>query len=149
MWAYLIIFPSPLFYQYLSFLRQWVQERQEYIAGSLAQLGREVSVVISLKNIRDKFLGRLDELTESEWRELFITLNLEITTKGTPEEVRVPMPPNRSKKLSDFNLWDYVLLTDKIEATISVPLDPEPMANILFTKPGCFKRNRYILKFLV
>jgi hypothetical protein len=114
--------------------RKWIQERQEHIEGMLAQVGREVNVIASLNEIRAKFNGRLDELTDAEWRQLFIILNLEITTKGTPEAT--PIRQDRPQKLSDFDLWDYVLLTDKIEATISFPLQPEPLANIVFTEPG-------------
>jgi hypothetical protein len=102
----------------------------------LAQVGREVNVIASLNEIRAKFNSRLDELTDAEWRQLFIILNLEITTKGTPEAT--PIRQDRPRKLSDFDLWDYVLLTDKVEATISFPLQPESLANIVFTEPGGF-----------
>jgi len=116
--------------------RKWIQERQEYAEGMLAQLGRDINVITSLNEIRAKFNGRLDELTDAEWRQLFIILNLEIRTKGTPEAA--PIPQERPKKLSDFDLWDYVLLTDKVEATISFPLQPETLENIVFTEPGDF-----------
>jgi hypothetical protein len=98
-----------------------------------------------LNEIRAKFNGRLDELTDAEWRQLFIILNLEITTKGTPEAT--PIQQDRPKKLSDFDLWDYVLLTDKVEATISFPLQPETLGNIVFTEPGGFAPSRYALPF--
>ena len=114
--------------------RKWIQERQEYVEGMLAQLGRDINVITSLNEIRAKFNGRLDELTDAEWRQLFTILNLEITTKGTPEAA--PIPQDRPLKLSDFDLWDYVLLTDKVEATISFPLQPEMLANIVFIEPG-------------
>ena len=116
--------------------RKWIQERQEYVEGMLAQLGRDINVITTLNEIRAKFNGRLDELTDAEWRQLFIILNLEITTKGTPEAA--PIPQDRPLKLSDFDLWDYVLLTDKIEATISFPLQPETLGNIVFTEPGAY-----------
>lgn len=106
----------------------------------LAQLGREADVIASLNEVRAKFNGRLDELTDAEWRQLFIILNLEITTKGTPESVTIPQ--DRPKKLSDYDLWDYVLLTNKIEAMISFPLQPERLANIVFTEPGGFAPSR-------
>jgi hypothetical protein len=76
------------------------------------------------------------QLADAEWRQLFITLNLEITTKGTPETT--PILQDRPKKLLDFDLWDYVLVTDKVEATISFPLQPETLENIVFTEPGGF-----------
>jgi len=114
--------------------RKWIQERQEYVEGMLAQQGSEAEAIASLNEIRAKFNGRLDELTDVEWRQLFIILNLEITTKGMPEATLIQQ--DRPKKLSDFNLWDYVLLTDKVEATISFPLQSEPLANIVFTEPG-------------
>jgi hypothetical protein len=114
--------------------RKWIQERQEHIEGLLAQLGHEADVIACLNEIRAKFNGRLDDLTDAEWRQLFIILNLEITTRGTPEAVLIPS--DRPKKPSDFDLWDDVLLTDKIEATISFPLQPEPLRNIVFTEPG-------------
>ena len=92
--------------------RKWTQERQEYVEGMLAQQGSEAAAIASLNEIRAKFNGRLDELTDVERRQLFIILNLEITTKGTPEAIFIRQ--DRPKKLSDFNLWDYVLLTEKV-----------------------------------
>jgi hypothetical protein len=76
----------------------------------LSQPGREASVIGGLNEIRAQFNGRLENLTDAEWRQLFPILNLEIMTKGVPEAT--PILQYRPKKLSDFDLWDYALLTD-------------------------------------
>jgi hypothetical protein len=107
----------------------------------LAELGREANVIASLNEIRVRFNGRLDELTDAEWRQLFIILNLEITIKGIPEVTLIQQ--DRQKKLSDFDLWDYVLLTEKVEVTISFPLKPETLENIVFKEPGGCAPVRY------
>jgi hypothetical protein len=121
--------------------RKWIQERQEHVEGMLAELGREANVIASLNEIRVRFNGRLDELTDAEWRQLFIILNLEITIKGIPEVTLIQQ--DRQKKLSDFDLWDYVLLTEKVEVTISFPLKPETLENIVFKEPGGCAPVRY------
>jgi hypothetical protein len=64
----------------------------------LAQLGHEAEVIASLSKIRGKCNGRLDELSDTEWRQLFIALNLEIATKGTPEAVPIPVLTDRPEK---------------------------------------------------
>jgi hypothetical protein len=116
--------------------RKWIEERQEHIEGMLSQLGHEADVIASLNEIRAQFNGRLENLTDVEWRQLFTILNLEITTRDVPEATTILQ--DRPKKLSDFDLWDCVLLTDKVEATISFPLHPETLGSIVFTKPGGF-----------
>ncbi|HUT67639.1 MAG TPA: hypothetical protein VMW86_03710 [Dehalococcoidales bacterium] len=85
----------------------------------------------------------LPTLSGDNW---FISLNLEITTKGMPEATLIQQ--DRPKKLSDFNLWDYVLLTEKVEATISFPLQPETLGNIVFTEPGGFAPSQINLSTL-
>ena len=58
--------------------RNWIEERIQAIDEEMAQLNREAEAIVSLQQIKDRFYRRLDELTEVEWRELFIALNLGI-----------------------------------------------------------------------
>jgi len=51
----------------------------------VAQLNREGEAITSLQQIRDRFSGRLNELTHAEWREIFIALNLEIHVSNHDE----------------------------------------------------------------
>ena len=56
--------------------RIWIEGRVQVINEEMAQLNRASEVIGSLQQVKDRFFYRLNELTEAEWRELFITLNL-------------------------------------------------------------------------
>jgi hypothetical protein len=58
--------------------RRWVEERQEAIRSELAQLGRQDEAATALEQIRERFIGRLEELTSEEWRDLWVVLNMGI-----------------------------------------------------------------------
>jgi len=67
--------------------RQWAIDTRETIQKELAQLEREQEAVSSLENLKEKFAGRIDSLTKSEWRSLLSSLNFEvhISTEGFAE----------------------------------------------------------------
>lgn len=58
--------------------RKWVEERRQVLGEELAQLNRQAEAADSLAQVQAKVRGRLTDLTEAEWRELFAALNLEI-----------------------------------------------------------------------
>jgi len=65
--------------------RIWIEERVQIINDEVAQLNREGEAITSLQQIRDRFSGRLNELTQAEWREIFIALNLQIHVNNHDE----------------------------------------------------------------
>ena len=67
--------------------RRWAIDTRETIQQELAQLEREQEAVSSLGNLKEKFAGRIDSLTKSEWRSLLTSLNFEvhISTEGFTE----------------------------------------------------------------
>lgn len=58
--------------------RTWIEERTQTINDELAQLNLQAEAAMSLQEIQAGIKGRLDHLTNAEWRELFTTLNLEL-----------------------------------------------------------------------
>jgi len=58
--------------------RQWKDERTQALNNQLAQLDRQAEAAVTLEQIQASIVGRLDELTKAQWRELFTALNLEI-----------------------------------------------------------------------
>lgn len=58
--------------------RTWIEERTQAINDGLAQLNLQAEAAMSLQEIQAGIKGRLDHLTNAEWRELFTTLNLEL-----------------------------------------------------------------------
>lgn len=59
--------------------REGAESRRDELLIQLAQMGREEEAVQSLSALRDKYLGKLDSLSNEEWRELFSVLNVRIT----------------------------------------------------------------------
>jgi DNA invertase Pin-like site-specific DNA recombinase len=59
--------------------RDWIDERKEALNKELAQLEYHAPAIAMLGEIREKFRDRLqNDLSKEEWREIFVTLNLEI-----------------------------------------------------------------------
>jgi len=105
--------------------RIWIEERKQAITDQLAQLGREAEAVESLQQIRASFKNRLDDLTDDEWRQLFIALNLEIhirdierksTWRGEWFEEE-----ERQEHLRRFDIYEPDT-RDEIEVTIGIPM---------------------------
>lgn len=63
--------------------RRGAQARRDELLIQLGQLGHVKDAVRALSELRERFLGRLDELADAEWRELLTTLNARIAV-GTP-----------------------------------------------------------------
>jgi hypothetical protein len=58
--------------------RLWIEERREAIENQLDQLSRQADIASTWRALREQVAGRIDQLTSAEWRDLWITLNLEI-----------------------------------------------------------------------
>ena len=128
--------------------RIWIEERVQAINEEMAQLNREAEAIGSLQQIKDRFFYRLDELTEAEWRELFIALNLCIHV------VRHTEPGDAKLRLSSPEVTisyfrgnrDIEELQKRqpepadVEVRIGLPLgeSEEPVSNIVFTRPLSF-----------
>ena len=109
--------------------RIWIEEREKAINGQLAQLDREAEAVATLQQIRADFKDRLGQLTNAEWRELFIALNLEIHVrdKDNPETWTDRWSQDTQFNIAPANRRD-------IEITFGLPLKAEPIRDIVFTR---------------
>jgi hypothetical protein len=59
--------------------RDWINQRKENLNQELAQLEYHAPAIAMLTEIRERFSNRLQsDLSEEEWREIFMALNLEI-----------------------------------------------------------------------
>ncbi|MFC2041239.1 hypothetical protein ACFLTY_02820 [Chloroflexota bacterium] len=125
--------------------RIWIEERIHAINEEMAQLNREAEAIGSLQQVRDRFFHRLDELTEAEWRELFIALNLCIHvvrhTEPGDAKLRLSSP---EVTISYFHgnrdieeLQKRQTEPADVEVRIGLPLgeSEEPVGNIVFTRP--------------
>jgi len=125
--------------------RNWIEERIQAINEEMAQLNREAEAIVSLQQIKDRFYRRLDELTEVEWRELFIALNLRIHVSQHSEagsaELCLSSP---DVSISYFRgKHDFEELQKRqpgpaeVEIRIGLPLgeSEEVVSDIVFTRP--------------
>ncbi len=125
--------------------RNWIEERTQAINEEMAQLNREAEAIVSLQQVKDRFYRRLDELTEVEWRELFIALNLRIHVGRHSEpgsaELRLSSP---DVSISHFRgKRDFEELQKRqpgpaeVEIRIGLPLgeSEEIVSDIVFTTP--------------
>ena len=128
--------------------RNWIEERIQAINEEMAQLNREAEAIVSLQQIKDRFYRRLDELTEFEWRELFIALNLHIHVGQHSEpgnaELRLSSPDVtisyfRGKRDIE-ELQKRQPESADVEVRIGLPLgeSEEPVSEIVFTRPLSF-----------
>jgi len=124
--------------------RIWVEARVQAINDELAQLNREAEAITILRQIKDRFFGRLNELTDAEWRELFVALNLCMHvgehTEPSSAEIRLSSPDVtisyfRGKR--DFEeLRKRQPKSAHVEVRIALPLaeSRERVSEIVFTK---------------
>jgi hypothetical protein len=61
--------------------RLWIDERKETIEQQLAQLEKQADIADTWWKLRERVAGRIDQLTSAEWREIFITLNLQVSVR--------------------------------------------------------------------
>jgi DNA invertase Pin-like site-specific DNA recombinase len=120
--------------------RIWIEERKEAIIGELAQLDRYTEVAITLQDTYSRLKNNLGELTNSEWRELFRVLNLEIhiRDKNNKESWDISWV-EKAGKLVD---WSGESVTDETEIDIcfgiQLPLKEkvvQGVGNIVFKTP--------------
>ncbi len=125
--------------------RIWIEERIQAINEEMAQLNREAEAIGSLQKIKDRCFGRIDELTDDEWRELFVALNLVIPIGEYAElgsaDIRLFSP---DVTISYFHgKRDFKELQKRqpepadVEVRIGLPLgeSEEVVSNIVFTRP--------------
>jgi hypothetical protein len=67
--------------------RQWIKDKQLAIQHELAQLGREAEAVESINKMRSRYINGLDKMHQSEWRGLFVQLNLEIHVRTKEDQL--------------------------------------------------------------
>ncbi len=125
--------------------RNWIEERIQAINEEVAQLNREAEAIVSLQQIKDRFCRRLDELTEIEWKELFIALNLRIHVGQHSEpgsaELRLASPDvsiSYFRGERDFeDLQKRQPGPTEVEIRIGLPLgeSEEVVSDIVFTRP--------------
>ena len=58
--------------------RIWIEQRREVIEQQLEQLKQQADIASTWWELREQVTGKIDQLTNAEWRELFIGLNLEV-----------------------------------------------------------------------
>jgi hypothetical protein len=125
--------------------RKWIEERMQAINEEMGQLNWESEAIASLQQIKDKFYQRLDELTEHEWRELFIRLNLQLHVGQNPEsgsaELSLSSPDVRIsyfRGMRDFEeLQKLQGRPPEVEVRIGLPLREiqDMVSNIVFKDP--------------
>ena len=77
--------------------------------------------------------GQLGEMTDDEWRQLFIKLNIETHVRDTAKPETWPDDWNQEKRFSIAAANN----TD-IEITFGLPLEAEPLKNIVCKAPSFF-----------
>ncbi len=136
--------------------RIWIEERVGVINDEVVQLNREGEAIASLQQIKDRFSGRLNELTNAEWCEIFIALNLQIFVSNHDEPdnpyLRLSSPDvtiNYLKGKRDFQeLQMRQLESAHVEVRIGLPLEStrEQVSNIVFNGPWpALSADRHIL----
>ncbi len=128
--------------------RNWIEERTEAIDEQMTRLDRETEAVRSWKNIKEKYFSRIDELTDSEWRELFIALNIVIPIgedKGTQSaDIRLSSPDATISYYQGKRDFEELLnnrpSSANIEVRVGLSLDDsyEPVTDIVFKAPLLF-----------
>jgi hypothetical protein len=85
--------------------RLWIEERRESIEGQLQQLQKQADIASIWWQLKDRVSGRLDQLTGAEWREIWITLNLEVNVRDrhNPETWRDGWHPDAWQDGSYFD----------------------------------------------
>lgn len=115
--------------------RIFIEERQRDIEGQLEQLDKQAQVANAWWEIRERVRGRYDQLTNAEWRELFIALNLEIHVNDHPFAER--------GKVLHYELGGgYPPLDEQLPAdeVFSTGIDPEDKTQICFGLPASIER---------
>ncbi|MFH0768818.1 MAG: hypothetical protein V1932_04540, partial [Chloroflexota bacterium] len=111
----------------------------------MAQFTREAEAIVSLQQIKDRFYSRLDLLTEVEWRELFVALNLRIHVGQHSEpgcaELSLSSPDvsiSYFRGKHDFEeLQKRQPKASQVEVRVGLSLgeSTEAVSNIVFTRP--------------
>ena len=124
--------------------RKWIMERREAINDKLKQLHRQSEAITTLKEFQASIVGRLDELSDEQQRELFTALNLEIHVRDKADSKTWP------KEWLDEGVENY--WSDWwIDIEFGIPLVPsekvgEIVLNIpMYAQPLTTPQRRYAL----
>ncbi len=112
----------------------------------MVQLNREGEAITSLQQIKDRFSGRLNELTNIEWREIFIAFNLQILVSNHDESdnpyLRLSSPDVTISYLKGKHDFQALQMQHPehahVEVRIGLPLAStgEQVSNIVFNRPS-------------
>ena len=101
------------------------EKRAEEVELEIEQVSREHAALKTLQQIRADFKDRLGQLTDDEWRELFISLGMEIHVH-TPDIWSTSQTQGKRFSIAAATRTD-------IEITFGLPLEAEPIKDIVFT----------------
>ena len=112
--------------------RQWTADRRDEILGQLKQLSRQAEAEDVLEKLYRKFWRRFQTLSNSEWRDLLLLLNVEVHVKPasslTDQDHWIPGDFSRIENIwrdiekNKFR-WTHTEATDTIiEVRFGVPL---------------------------
>ncbi|MFC2017784.1 hypothetical protein ACFLTQ_00580 [Chloroflexota bacterium] len=102
------------------------EKRAEEVELEIEQISREHEALKTLQQIRAGFKDRLGQLTDDEWRELFISLDMEIHVR-TPDIWSTSQTQGKRFSIAAATRTD-------IEITFGLPLEAEPIKNIVLTR---------------
>jgi len=129
--------------------RIWIEQRREAIQQQLEQLSRQAGIVATWREVRERFTGKMDELSNAEWRELFIALNLEVHVRDGDNPATWPEGwyLGKTAVVSDGDIISPVseesTEVDDIEIWFGIPLgadrnQTERVGEIVFNRPYPF-----------
>jgi len=106
-----------------------IEERKQAISEELAQLDYHVAAIAMLQEIRSKVTGRLlNELSQAEWRELFMALNLEIHVRDRNNPATWPETElENSEELPEMDIrWGLPLKAERVSDIVLNSPCPSP-----------------------
>jgi len=131
--------------------RLWIEREQAVKLDQAANLDQEELAIASIGEIKQKYCDKLltDELTQSEWRDIFVTLNLVVRVHSYEEKQDVLEDILASLVVNDIVLTDEVvngvlkqyeknLTVADVSIELGIPISPEAImkvGEIVLAKP--------------
>ena len=129
--------------------REHLQREQDSLLGLLAQIGHYKRIERSTREVVEAFSFRMDNLSDTEWRELFSIFNIELYI---PSEKELEALGQRTKPMSiKEQLQNRYLYAGPFQIRFELPLEREEIEEnvrgIISSAPGSVKHNVYPLRF--